>query len=88
MSEEPKTLAEKMKELPEGACTAGILDEHHGVKRPYLFYYEEAIDNYAPVPDKVENMISTDNLEVGDEQEIRFKRIDLTDAEYEAIPIV
>jgi hypothetical protein len=55
-------------------------------KKPRLFYYEEAQDAWCPAPDLTENMISTDNLAEGETMELRFKRVDMTDAEMQALP--
>tara|TARA_R110000782_G_scaffold199927_1_gene288815 strand:- start:598 stop:861 length:264 start_codon:yes stop_codon:yes gene_type:complete len=79
----PTTIAEKHEGLPINACNVAILYEHCHVKRPYLMYYEEAIDGWCLVPEKVEQMISTENLSVGDDQELRFKCVEMTDHEYE-----
>lgn len=87
MNEAPKTFKEKMKDLPKGACNAGILDSHCGVKKSYLFYYEDALDAWCPAPDKVENIVSIDSGDVGDEIEIKFKIVEMSDAEYEAMPV-
>lgn len=58
------------------------------VKRPRLFYYEEAINAWTPAPDRIEHIISVeDQLGDCDKQEIEFKRFDMTDAEFEAIPV-
>ena len=56
-------------------------------KFPYLFYYEDAVDCWIPVPDKLENIISvSDNMDVGEFIEIKFNRVDLTDREYDNLP--
>lgn len=57
-------------------------------KRPRLFYWEGAEDCWCPVGGlMVDDIITTDLfLRDGDIEEIRFKRSDLTDEEYAAIP--
>ena len=55
-------------------------------KKPRLFYYEESIPAWSPVPDKVENIISTDCLADGETITIEFKRKDMTDSEFATIP--
>jgi hypothetical protein len=55
-------------------------------KHPRLFYYEEAIDAWTPAPDMIENILSCDRLDNGEDMEISFKRVDMTDEEYDAIP--
>lgn len=54
--------------------------------KPYLFYYEDAVNAWVPVPDKVENIISTDNLSESEDLEIKFKRFDMSEDEFKAIP--
>lgn len=57
-------------------------------KRPRLLYWEDAEDAWCPADGlEVDNIISTDLfLADGDIEEIRFKRQDMTDAEFAAIP--
>ena len=55
-------------------------------KKPRLFYWEEAADAYVPAPDQVENIIDVESLDDGDGWDIRFRRFDMTDAEYENLP--
>ena len=74
------------------ARTAGETGEHHPrcqhAKTPRLFYYEEAEDCWCPAEGLlVENIIDVDLFfSDGDTHEIRFKREDMTDAEFAAIP--
>lgn len=58
------------------------------VKYPRLFYWEDAEDCWCPAEGlEVDNIISTDSFfSAGEINEIRFKREDMTDAEFEAIP--
>lgn len=68
--------------------------EHHHVncpkygteKFPMLMYYEEAVNAWIPAPNLVENIIEADQLESGEDVELRFKRVDFTDAELAALP--
>ncbi len=57
-------------------------------KRPRLFYWEDAEDCWCPAEGlEVDNIISVDLfLSDGGIEEIRFKRQDMTDAEFDAIP--
>lgn len=55
-------------------------------KKPRLFYWEEAIDRWVPVPKETEYIINTDCLGDGDVEEIQFKRVDMTDEEFDALP--
>lgn len=86
-----------MKECCAGFAITTLKDvgEHHHVNCPnyktekftYLMYYEEAIDAWTFAPKAVENLIDVDNqLEVGEEMELRFKRVEMTDEEYDALP--
>lgn len=57
--------------------------------KPRLFYWEDAVDGWAPadgVPADV--IVSLDMLEPNEETAIRFKRIDMGDAEYDNLPEV
>jgi len=57
-------------------------------KKPRLFYYEEAVDAWIPAPDNLENIIALDSHFGSDKEviEIKFKRLDLSDLEMEALP--
>ncbi len=58
------------------------------MKKPRLFYYEETLEAWAPVPELLDSIIDVDNLMGnGDEVEIRFKRLGMKDAEFEEIPL-
>ena len=57
-------------------------------KKPRLFYWEEAEDCFTPVPDKIENIVDVDMLDDGETQEIQFKRVDMTDDEFNNLPEV
>jgi hypothetical protein len=58
------------------------------VKYPRLFYWEETENCWCPADGlEVENIIDTHIfLADGEETEIRFKRQDMTEAEFDAIP--
>jgi hypothetical protein len=57
-------------------------------KHPYLFYYEEGVNSFIPAPDEVENIIDLEHsMELGEEVEIRFMRFDMTDEEFNALPV-
>lgn len=56
------------------------------MKKPRLFYYEEAVDGFVPVPDQVESIVDVENLDDGESRHIYFKRIDMTDEVYDALP--
>jgi len=55
-------------------------------KHAYLFYLEEAVDAYIPAPEKLEHIINADNMDVGQEHDILFRRVDMTDEEYDKMP--
>ena len=57
------------------------------MKKPRLFYYEEGVNAWIPAPDQTENIIIVDNfMKDGEVQNIRFKRIDMTDDELDSLP--
>ena len=57
------------------------------VKKPRLFYYEEGVDAWCPVPDRIDAIIDLGNFSEDKESiNIRFKRIDMTDAEFNSLP--
>lgn len=55
-------------------------------KKPRLFYYEEGVNAFVPVPDKVENIVDVNMLCDKEETEITFKRFNMTDEEMENLP--
>lgn len=58
-------------------------------KKPRLFYYEEAENAWLPALLAIEANFAEAELSMlddGEEREIRIKRIDMTDAEYAAMP--
>ena len=58
-------------------------------KKPRLFYYEEAENAWLPASLALEDNYAEAELtmlEDGEVRELRIKRIDMTDAEYEAMP--
>lgn len=59
-------------------------------KKPRLFYFEEACESWTPAPERLENIIEADQLDEGPtgELEIRFRRFDMTDEEFDALPEV
>ena len=59
-------------------------------KKPRLFYYEEAEVAWAPADglDLVNIVGDTHLMDAGEEIEIRFKRIDMTDDEFANLPEV
>ena len=54
------------------------------VKKPRLFYYEEAVDAWVPAPDLVESIIDAESHfgEDGETFEVTFRRVDMTDEEF------
>lgn len=58
-------------------------------KKPRLFYYEEAENAWCPAAiafDPSFESAELDMLDDGEEKAIRIKRIDMTDADYDAMP--
>lgn len=58
------------------------------IKKPRLLYWEDGEDAWCPVPNQVDGELicTSDQLGEGEETEIRFMRIDMTDEEFEMIP--
>lgn len=58
-----------------------------GKKKPRLFCFDETEEAWVLAPDEIflENLVSVDLLEDGEEQEVLFKRVDMTDEEVENI---
>jgi hypothetical protein len=61
--------------------------EQLGVKKPRLFYFDDPVNGYIPVADnEVQGIIDLDHFDKdGEEREVIFKRIDMTDAEFKNI---
>ncbi len=59
-------------------------------KKPHLFYFEDAVNAWVPVPVETEKAILAEFwdgcLDEGDEIELQIRRHDMTDAEFDAIP--
>ncbi len=51
-----------------------------------LLYYKPAIDAWCPSPDDLSGIIQVDDMVDGEWITVQFKRLDMTDAEYAAIP--
>lgn len=56
-------------------------------KKPHLFYWEDAVDAWCPAEgmDMV-NIVDPYTMDEGEIQEIQFKRIDMTDHEFNNLP--
>lgn len=57
-------------------------------KKPRLFYYEEAVEGFIPVEgNEVSGIIDLDQFNKdGEVIELQFKRIDMTDTEFDNMP--
>ena len=56
-------------------------------KKPRLVYYEEGESCWCPAPELVENIVDiTAFFDPGEVQEVRFKRVDMTDEEWADLP--
>ncbi len=56
-------------------------------KNPYLFYYEEGVEAWVPVPEKTEHLIVVDDQLDNDERmQLYFRRIDMTDKQIAEMP--
>jgi hypothetical protein len=64
------------------------IEEGEGMKKPVIFYWEEAVDAWIPVPEKVEHIINLDNMEPGETFDITFKCVLMSDEEMANLPVV
>lgn len=57
------------------------------VAKPRLFYWEEAYDAWVPAPERIEHIIDTESHfgEDGETVDITFKRVDMTNEDFEKI---
>ena len=55
-------------------------------KKPRLVYYEEGETCWCTAPNLVEDIIDINALADGEIQEVSFKRVDMTDDEWESLP--
>lgn len=70
---------------PDCNGTPRVMNE----KKPRLFYWEDAENCWAPVPERVDEFFSVDHCSWdGAVVAVEFKRIDMTDEEYDALPEV
>lgn len=59
-----------------------------GEKKKVLFYFEEAVDAWIPVPKETDGLIQEDNFEdVDDIQSLQFKIFMMTDEELKNLPV-
>lgn len=62
-------------------------------KTPRLFYFDDGVDAFVPVPpdadlETLRALVGFDSMDNRDECVIRFRRVDMTDGELEALPEV
>lgn len=55
------------------------------MSKPRLFYWEEGIGAWCPVPEHTDHLLDVDDLCEREVREIKFKRMDMTDEEFENI---
>jgi hypothetical protein len=59
------------------------------MKKPRLFYWEEQLDTWCFINEKdVPALLELENMEEGEEVQLRFMRKDMTDEEVENLPDV
>jgi len=61
-------------------------DNYKTKKYPYLFYFDEGLDSWVIAGSDLDSVIEATNLDDGEHREIEFKRIDMTDEEYDNLP--
>jgi len=72
--------------VEDDLCSACVTADD-GTKKPRLFYFEEGVDAWIPAPDNRENIVDLDIFSgSGEIIEIQFKRIDMTDTEFNNLP--
>jgi len=63
-----------------------------GPKKPRLFYFEDALNGYAPVPEDIEAGLldwlyyEAEGEDAVQPEPVEFRRAFMTDAEFDAIP--
>jgi len=55
------------------------------MKEKYLFCWDENYEAWVPTPEKIEDLIDIDLIDLGDEQTIRFRVCEMTEKEFEAL---
>jgi len=55
------------------------------MKEKYLFHWDENYEAWVPTPQKIEDLIDTSLMDLGDEQTIRFRVFEMTIKEFEAL---
>ena len=77
-----------MYEAVEAFVNVKPIQEGHkmGVKKKYLFYYEDSVNAWVPVPDKVSEIFDFDSYKDGQEVELRLQFAEMTQEEFDAIP--
>lgn len=56
-------------------------------KKPRLFYWEEAEDCWTPAEGlEIDNIVDVSSMDNEEVIEIRFRRFDMTDSEFENLP--
>lgn len=56
------------------------------LQRSFLFYNEIGLDKWVPVPESLDEILNENNVADGEQFEITFKRLRMTQAEFDAIP--
>lgn len=55
------------------------------LKLPRLFYYEDALSSYIPAPDNVGLCLSLSDMSEGEDEEVIFRRFDMTDEDFDKL---
>ncbi len=76
-----------MSEFNEALAEVTQKIELSRIKKPRLFYYEEAENCWMPAPDMLEMLLDLSMFGSDEEViEIQFKRVDMTDEEFSSLP--
>lgn len=55
-------------------------------KKPRLVYWEETCDSWIPAPERVSEILEATNLCEQEEEWLKFKRVDMTDEQWNNFP--
>lgn len=87
---QPRNAEKQREHAAKCAAAIDLCSESTGdPEKPRLFYFEEGVDAWIPVPfphNEIPGIESVENFTRGEERELRLRRVDMTDAEFAALP--
>lgn len=78
-------LIERLRAADNRTAVDELLAIVEGPIRPRLFYFEPGVGALILAPDRLVNIVDTSTLAPDETIDVQFKRVDLTDAEYDAL---